>query len=299
MRIAANGIELDVDERGPAGGEPLLLIMGLGMQQIAWPDSLLDALAAAGFRVIRFDNRDAGRSTGFDDHGVPNLVAAGLRHALHLPVSAPYTLADLAADTRGLLDALGLPSAHVCGVSMGGMVAQHLAARHPERVRSLTLVMTTAGARHLPQPSARVRMALLSRPAGRDRAAIVAHLEKLMRLIGSPAHPAPPAVLRARLEAAVARAWRPAGTARQMAAVIADGDRTPLLARIGAPTAVFHGADDPLIPAACGRHLARHIAGARLTEVPGMGHDLPDALMPALAAAIVDNAARAPARRGA
>lgn len=142
MRIVANGIGIEVDDSGPPNGEPLLMIMGLGMQLIAWPDALVQRLAGEGFRVIRFDNRDAGLSDGFDALGVPSIGWAALRYGLRLNVASPYRLADMAEDARGLLDALGIERAHICGASMGGMVAQHLAAAHPGRVKSLTLMMT-------------------------------------------------------------------------------------------------------------------------------------------------------------
>jgi pimeloyl-ACP methyl ester carboxylesterase len=293
MQVRANGLAIEVDVRGPADGEPLLLIMGLGMQLVAWPDALVDDLAARGFRVVRFDNRDAGLSQGFDELGVPNLAVAALRWLLRLPVRSPYGIADMADDALGVLDALGIAQAHLCGASMGGMIAQHLAARHPERVRSLTLMMTTSGARRLPQPAAQVRRALLRRPRGSDADSVVDHLEWLLHLIGSPAYRPDPAAQRRRLAASVARAWRPAGTARQLTAVVADGDRTPLLRRIGAPTAIIHGRADPLVPMACGEDLAHHIAGATIDLVPGMGHDLPDALLPRFADTIAAVAARA------
>ncbi|MFY9512928.1 MAG: alpha/beta fold hydrolase, partial [Rubrivivax sp.] len=273
MRVAANGIEIEVDDRGPPAAEPLLLVMGLGMQLIGWPDELVALLLQRGFRVIRLDNRDAGLSTGFDHLGVPNLPIAGLRYALHLPVRAPYGLADMAADTLGVLDALGIASAHVCGASMGGMIAQHLAARNPQRLQSLTLMMTSSGSRRLPQPRWELQRALMSRPAGNKPEAVVAHLQRLLALIGSPAFPPEPEAQRQRLEATVARAWRPAGTVRQLAAVAADGDRTPLLQQIGAPTCVIHGQADPLVPVAAGQDLANRITGATLDLVPGMGHD--------------------------
>ncbi len=293
MQIVANGIAIEVDDQGPASADPLVLIMGLGMQLVAWPDTLVQLLVSRGFRVIRFDNRDVGLSQGFDHLGVPNLALAALRHTFHFPVRSPYSLRDMAADTVGVLDALGLQRAHVCGASMGGMVAQHLAAEHPQRVKSLTLMMTTTGARHLPQASWRVQRALLSRPAGRDQAAVVKHLQKVMTLIGSPAYPADPDSLQRRLQATVARAWRPAGTARQLAAVAADGDRSAMLSRIRAPTAVIHGQADPLVPVAAGLDLAARIAGARSDIVPGMGHDLPDQLLSHFADTIADNARRA------
>jgi len=293
MRIQAGDIAIEVDDQGPPGGEPLLMVMGLGMQLIGWPEGLVQRLAQRGFRVIRIDNRDIGLSQGFDHLGVPNLAWAALRYTFRLAVSAPYGLADMAGDAVGVLDALGLDRVHVCGASMGGMISQHIAAKHPQRVKSLTLMMTTSGARHLPQPALRVQRALLSRPAGPGAEAVVAHLEKVLRLIGSPAYPAPADELRARLHAMVARSWRPAGTARQLAAVAADGDRSAMLARITAPTHVLHGVADPLVPSAAADDLAAKIAGATFEKVPGMGHDLPAELFDGFVQAIASTAARA------
>ncbi len=292
MQIVANGIGIEIDDQGLPAGEPLLLIMGLGMQLTGWPQALVQMLVSGGFRVIRMDNRDAGLSKHFDDAGVPSLTWSALRHTLHLNVSSPYGIADMAEDARGVLDALGLQRAHVCGASMGGMIAQHLAAKHPQRVKSLTLMMTTSGARRLPQPGWAVQRALMSRPGGREPAAVVAHLLRVMGIIGSPAYPPEPEQLRARLAAMVQRAWHPAGTARQLVAVAADGDRSALLPRIKAPTRIIHGQADPLVPVAAGHDLAARIAGAVGDFIPGMGHDLPDALLPRFAAGIAENAAR-------
>lgn len=292
MRVVANGIGLEVDDRGPPQGEPVVLVMGLGMQLIGWPIELVNDLVARGLRVVRFDNRDAGLSDGFDHLGVPNLAVAGLRYTLRLGVRAPYRLADMAADTVGLLDALGLPRVHLVGASMGGMIAQHVAAAHPERVSSLTLIMTTSGARHLPQPALRVRQVLMSRPDGRDRAAVEAHLKRVLQVIGSPAYRPDPERLAERVRETVARAWRPAGTARQLTAVVADGDRTPLLRRLRVPTRVIHGEADPLIPVAAAHELGRLIHGAVTDIVPGMGHDLPLELLPRIAAGIAETVAR-------
>ncbi len=292
MRVVANGIGIEVDEQGSPTGEPLLLIMGLGMQLVAWPDELVQDLVARGFRVIRLDNRDAGLSQSFDQLGQPSLVMAGLRYGLRLPVTSPYSLKDMAADCLGVLDALGIAQAHVCGASMGGMIAQHLAVRHPTRVKSLTLIMTTTGARHLPQPSLRVRSVLMSRPSGVDPEAVVAHLQRVVTTIGSPAFPPDAARLQQRLRASVARAWRPAGTARQLAAVVADGDRSVLVQHLRMPTRVVHGEQDPLIPVAAGRHLAQLIPNAQTDFIAGMGHDLPQQLLPRIAQGIADNAGR-------
>ncbi|MCU0968114.1 MAG: alpha/beta fold hydrolase [Rubrivivax sp.] len=292
MKVRAGAVDIEVDDRGSRDGQPLLLIMGLGMQLVGWPEELVEMLVDSGFRVVRFDNRDAGLSQGFDHLGVPNLALAGIRYALRLPVRAPYRLADMAADAAGVLDALGIVSAHVCGASMGGMIAQHLAASFPARVRSLVLMMSTSGARHLPQPSLAIRRALLSRPDGSDTEAVVRHLRRLLGVIGSPGYPPEPMRFDRRLRETVQRAWRPAGTARQICAVMADGDRTPLLGAIRAPCAVIHGADDPLVPAEAGRELARRIDGATLDLVPGMGHDLPLELLPRFAATIAATARR-------
>lgn len=275
MRLSANGVAIEVDDQGPPGGEPLVLIMGLGMQLIAWPDELVQELVARGFRVIRLDNRDIGLSQHFDHLRVPNLAWAVLRYTMHLPVRAPYGIADMAADTVGVLDALGIAQAHVCGASMGGMIAQHVAAKYPMRVKSLTLMMTTSGARRLPQAAPHVRRVLIKRPVSNAPEDVLAHLVHLLTVIGSPGFPPEPERLRQRLRATVQRSWHPQGTARQLLAVAADGDRTPMLAGIRVPTHVIHGAADPLVPAAAGEDLARRIAGATLDLIPGMGHDFP------------------------
>ncbi len=292
MQVVANGIGIEIEDQGPPDGEPLLLIMGLGMQLTGWPDELVQDLVGRGFRVIRLDNRDAGLSQGFDQHGTPNLALAAVRHAFHLPVQAPYTLADMADDALGVLDVLKIERVHVCGASMGGMIAQHLAAKRPHRVKSLTLMMTTTGSRRLPQPGLRVQHALISRPDGSNRAAVVKHLQRVMKVIGSPGYPPDPERLRQRLDASVRRAWRPSGTARQMAAVVADGDRTNLMLRIQSPTHVIHGEDDPLVRVAAGRELVKRIRGATGDFIPGMGHDLPLQLIPRFAQGIADNANR-------
>ncbi|HEU0198830.1 MAG TPA: alpha/beta fold hydrolase, partial [Burkholderiaceae bacterium] len=210
-----------------------------------------------------------------------------LRQRLRLRVRAPYQVADMAADALGVLDALGIEHAHICGASMGGMIAQRMVAAHPGRIKSLTLLMTSSGARGLPRARAEVGRVLLSRPTrARDPAATVAYLERLFGVIGSPAYRSEPAVLRSRLQAAVARAWHPAGSTRQLVAIIADADRSHLLGRIRVPTTIVHGAADPLVPVEHARDLQRKIPGARLEIIDGMGHDLPPVLMPRLAQAI-------------
>jgi pimeloyl-ACP methyl ester carboxylesterase len=299
MRIQTRGVEIEVADEGPTSGPAVLLVMGLGMQLVAWPDELVRDLVARGFRVVRLDNRDAGLSSGFDATGVPNLLPAMLRYLLRLPVHAPYTLADMAGDCVGVLDALGIARAHVCGVSMGGMIAQHLAAEHAARVASCTLVMTTSGARALPQASPKVRALLMRRPPpDAEVSAIVAHVVALLHAIGSPQYRPDPQALHQRVEAAVRRAWRPHGTARQLLAIVADGDRSRLLHRIALPVHIVHGSHDPLVPVEAAHDLHRKIAGSTLDVIAGMGHDLPLPLMPRLAAGIAENARRADGRGG-
>lgn len=294
MQISANGIAVEVEDHGSPDGEPLVLIMGLGMQLVAWHPDFVAMLVARGFRVIRFDNRDIGLSQRFDHLGVPNLALEAVKHAVGMKIRAPYTVADMADDTAGLLDALGIPSAHFCGASMGGMIAQQLAVRHPQRVKSLTLIMTSSGSRSLPGPTLKVRSALISRPADPNSVqSIIEHYVKLYRLIGSPDYPAPEAELQQRLGESVRRSYRPAGTARQMIAIAADGDRSRLLAQIRVPTQIIHGKADPLVPVAAGQDLAARIAGAEIDLIAGMGHDLPTELWPRFVSGIASAAGRA------
>jgi pimeloyl-ACP methyl ester carboxylesterase len=292
-QVRANGLMIEVDDQGPLDAPVVLLVMGLGMQLTGWPDGLVALLLGHGFRVVRFDNRDAGLSDGFDHAGVPSIPLNALRHLLRLPIRSPYALKDMAADAVGVLDALGIAQAHVVGASLGGMIAQHLAAQHAERVTSLTLIMTTSGSRRLPGPTMHARRALLSQPANREPETLISHSISVFTAIGSPAFRPAPADLRARVVAHIQRASRPQGSARQLLAIAADGDRTPLLARIQAPTQVIHGVVDPLVPVANGRDLVQRIAGARGDFIDGMGHDLPDALLGRIAQGIASNAQRA------
>lgn len=297
MQVSANGIQIEVDIRGPDNGEPLLMIMGLGMQLVAWPDGLVDDLVGHGFRVIRFDNRDIGLSQPFDDLGVPSVPLAALLHTLHLPVKAPYQLADLARDAVGVLDALGIAKAHVCGASMGGMIAQHLGFAHADRLKSLTLMMTSSGARNLPRESFKVRRVLMARPrrgATPEQTLdnILDHFVRLYGVIGSPGYPSEPGRLRERIAGGVRRSLRPQAVARQIVAIAADSHRAERLPRITAPTLVIHGEGDALIPVAAAHDLARRIPNARLQTIAGWGHDLPEALWPRLAAEVAAIAQR-------
>ncbi len=278
MKVVANGIHVEVEDSGqPGDTRPVvLLIMGLGMQLIAWPPHVVQPLLDAGYRVLRHDNRDIGLSQHFDHLGTPNLLWASVKHRMGLKVQAPYTLQDMANDAAAVLAARGVTRAHAVGVSMGGMIAQRLALTAPTLVQSLTLIMTSSGARGLPGPKPPVLRHMLSRPANATPDAVLAHGEKLMQLIGSPAYPNDPGYVRQRLQTAIARSFHPSGVLRQMVAIAADTERPKLLPRITTPTLVLHGDADPLVPLACGRDVARRIGpAARLVTIPGMGHDLP------------------------
>jgi pimeloyl-ACP methyl ester carboxylesterase len=250
------------------------------MQLIAWPQSFCDGLAARGFRVIRFDNRDVGHSTPIPA-GSLAMASMMARAFFGLPVRPPYTLTDMARDALGLLDALGIDRAHVVGASMGGMIAQILAVEHPERVKSLTSIMSTTGNRRLPGPSSKVLRALL-RPRPRNKAAAVRRSMEFFRLIGGSGFPPTEAELREKAERAVQRSYRPDSVLRQLIAIRTAPSRVAALRRLRAPTLVLHGSDDPLVPMAGGEDTAANIPGARLRIIPGMGHFLPEALLPLL-----------------
>lgn len=285
-----NGIRIVFEDRGPRDAPPILLVMGLGGQLTLWPDEFVEALNQRGFRTIRYDNRDVGLSTRFDAAGVPRLKWLFVKSFLGLPVRSPYSLADMAGDGVGLLGHLGISRAHIVGVSMGGMIAQHIAARHPDHVLSLTSIMSTTGNRRLPRADAEAMRVLTSRPMSGDPEDMIAYSVRAAKVIGSPGYPPDEDRLQRRVRSDFERGWYPQGVARQTAAIVADGDRRAMLARIKAPTLVIHGEDDPLVPVAGGRDTAAHIAGARLTTIPGMGHDLPLALVDTLADAIADHA---------
>ena len=283
----SDGITLAYEEVGDPGASPLLLVQGLGAQMIAWHDDFVRALADRGFRAVRFNNRDAGRSTHLD--GMPDLraIMAGDRS------KAPYTLEDMAADTERLLDELAIDSAHVVGVSMGGMIAQVLAARAPERVLTLTSIMSTTGERAVSQPTAAAQATLFGpRPATVEEAEERA--VESARVIGSPGM-LDEEWIRRRARQSFERGFDPPGFARQLAAIWASGNRTESVRSIRVPTLVIHGTLDPLIPVTAGRATAAAVPGAELIELEEMGHDLPRPLWPRLVDAIAAHAARAPA----
>ena len=284
----ANGIELCYQEMGDPDGEPLLLVMGLATQMIAWDEGFCDLLAERGFRVVRFDNRDIGRSTRIDSAGVPRRLdmIAGRR------AGAPYLLRDMAADTVGLMDHLGIDSAHVVGASMGGMIAQTLAIEHSERVRSLVSIMSNTGSRWTGLPSRKAMAVLLGRPP-RNREAAIERTVRTFGVIGSPGYPFDEERVRRIAGRSYDRGHGAAGVARQLHAITASGDRTQALRGVRTPTTVIHGNRDVLVRPAGGRATARAIPNARLKMIDGMGHDLPRQLWPVFAEAIADNAARA------
>lgn len=285
-RIRANGLDLEYETHGPEHGPPMLLIMGLGAQLTMWPTPFVEALGRRGYRVIRFDNRDCGLSAKFDAAGTPNIYALVLARMFGMRPRVPYTLADMAEDALGLLDALGVERAHVVGASMGGMIAQHLAARHPERVLSLASIMSTTGNPSLPRPSREALRVLLARPRTNDLEAVVAHGIRTAKTIGSPRYPVDDAALASRVRAIVSRMHYPPGLSRQLAAIIADGDRRAMLRTIAVPTVIIHGTADPLVPVAGGRDTAASIPGADLVEIEGMGHNMPLPLVPRIVDAV-------------
>jgi pimeloyl-ACP methyl ester carboxylesterase len=274
MKIKVNNLSIEVQEHGNAAHPAVLLIMGLGMQLVAWPAYVIDPLLQAGYRVVTFDNRDIGLSDHLDHLGTPNVLWASMKRKLGWHIAAPYRLEDMARDAIGVLDAMNIARAHIVGASMGGMIAQHLSAAQPHRVHTLTSIMSSSGAPGLPDAKPAVVRALLSRPKGRGVDDIVKHYEKLFSVIGSPGYPVEPALLRQRIRAGVERSHHPQGTLRQLVAIAADQQRHHLLSRIQAPTLVLHGWDDVLVPPAHGQDTAHRIANARFIGIQGMGHDL-------------------------
>jgi pimeloyl-ACP methyl ester carboxylesterase len=282
--VTANGLRLAWEETGDPSGEPLLLVMGLAAQCILWPEPLCRDLAQRGFRVIRFDNRDIGLSEGVPRRMRIRMPVDFFRARAGLRVRAHYTLHDMVDDTVGLMDGLGVARAHLVGVSMGGLISQLLAARRPERVASLTSIMS-----HTCHPFYTLpRASLLWRLSGagirdRSRAAVVRRQIATYRAIGSPTYARPESELREVFERAYDRDYRPGGIIRQTHAIMATPCFEELLPRITAPTLVIHGTADPLVPPVNGRRCARLIPGARLEIIPGMGHDLPAPLLPRFA----------------
>jgi pimeloyl-ACP methyl ester carboxylesterase len=283
-----NGVELCYQEMGDPDGEPLLLIMGLATQMIAWDEGFCGMLAERGFRVVRFDNRDIGRSSRVQAEGIPNVLDLLVGRG-----EPAYRLRDMAADTVGLIDHLGIESAHVVGASMGGMIAQCTAIGHRERVRSLCSIMSTTGSRRVGHPSYKTFGLLLGKPP-REREAAIERVVKTFKTIGSPGYPFEEERIRAIAGRSFDRGHSQAGIARQLHAITGSGDRTHQLRKLDLPAVVIHGKSDVLVNPSGGRATARAIPNARLKMVEGMGHDLPRALWPTFVEEISCNAARAP-----
>jgi pimeloyl-ACP methyl ester carboxylesterase len=290
--VESNGIRIAYEEFGDPGATPLLLIMGLGAQMILWRDDFCQTLAGRGYRVIRFDNRDAGASTWMDDRGMPDIMGIFSAVAARQPVTVPYLLRDMAADAAGLLTALDIGRAHVVGASMGGMIAQTLAIEAPERVRSLTSIMSSTGNPDLPPPRPEA-MAVLLTPPPPDREGAIARGVEVFRTIGSPGFPFDEAEVRRLAARSYDRGFNPAGTARQLAAILGSGSRVERLRELRVPALVIHGTDDPLVPFAAGEDTAKAIPGAQLLAIEGMGHDMPRPVWPRIIDGICALAARA------
>ena len=273
--IQANTITLEYEETGNPAHAALLLVRGLGTQLIDWSENLIHGLTAQGFRVICFDNRDVGLSEKFERGGLPDWAAIGQGNF----ESVAYTLEDMAADAIGLMDALNIEKAHVMGMSMGGMIVQLMAAHHPQRILSMTCIMSTSGNPALPPLTPEAQHALMSQPANpTDRQSIIAHKVQTLQFLESPAFPSSE---EDRLQAATKsfqRAHHPLGVARQLAAIMANGSRVEALRTVQTPTLIIHGEADPLLPAVCSEDIAQQIPKARLVLIAGMGHDMPEAL---------------------
>ena len=285
---SANGLSLCYDSFGDLAAPPLLLIMGLGAQMILWDDGFCAGLAERGFRVIRFDNRDIGRSTYLSEVVKVDLPALMMQRLQGKPIACPYLLSDMAADAVGLLDFLGIETAHIVGASMGGMIAQELAIRHPTRLRTLVSIMSSTGAANLPPPSPEGAAVLMAPPA-LTRDDFITGFCRNWKVLRAGSFPDD----EARDPARAARMWdrgtNPPGVARQLLAIFASGDRTALLHGVKAPTLVIHGTPDPLVPVQAGRATAAAVPGARMLELGRMGHALPIAIWPEVIGAIAEH----------
>ena len=281
----ANGIELCYEIFGDAGAEPILLIMGLGGQMIYWDDDFCRLLAGRGFRVIRFDNRDIGKSSKLSGGKRLGAIELLKLRVLNIPVAAPYKLIDMAKDATGLLDALGIKSAHLVGMSMGGMIAQEIAISFPDRVRSLTSIMSSTGNPKTPQPT-REAMAVLMAPPPATKEEYFARHAQTWKVLRGGSFPEDEALDRARAERNFERGLNPAGTGRQLRAILASGSRKERLASVTAPSLVIHGTIDPLARPEGGKDTAASIPGAKLLMIEGMGHALPIRMWPQIIDAI-------------
>lgn len=280
-KVKANGLEIEYESFGRDRDPAILLIMGFGAQMTMWPTAFCEGLAAKGYRVIRFDNRDVGLSTHLNRLGMPDTMAAMAAMMSGGSVTPPYTLDDMAKDAASLLDALGIKRAHIVGASMGGMIAQLVAINHPEHTISLTSIMSTTGRRDLPPGTPEAMAALTTPPSSDSREDRIAAGIRIAQVLGSPGYRDTDADIRKDVEAAVDRAaFDPAGVARQLVAIAAATPRNEKLKGVHAPTLVLHGADDPILVLECGKDTAASITGSKLIVVPGMAHDFSKGLIP-------------------
>ena len=276
MQIFANDLRLEVEDTGERDRPAVLLIAGMSMQLIVWPDELVHQLHQSGYRVVRFDNRDMGLSQSMDHMQTPQLVWFMLQQKMGLKPRVPYTLQDMTQDALAVLDHLKIQQAHLVGVSMGGMIAQRLALQVPQRVLSLTCIMSSSGAKGLPGPSSDMRQILMSPPSS-GAAAARQHGIRFVKALAGPGFEHPKGSQEQLVDDSFKRSHRPMGGYRQMLAVMADRERAGLLSSIKAPTLVIHGKADPLLPFACGEDIAKRIPNAKLHAIEGMGHDFPPA----------------------
>jgi pimeloyl-ACP methyl ester carboxylesterase len=296
-RVRANGIDIEYESFGREGDPLVLLTMGFAAQLIFWPESLCEGLAAKGFRVVRFDNRDIGKSTHLTDRAAPDLAKLWEKVSSGGQPEVPYSLSDMADDAVGLLDAFGAGRAHIVGASMGGMIAQLVAINHSDRTKSLTSIMSTTGRRDLP-PGDPATLAVLTRPPkSLSREDLIENGMLVRHALASPGFPASEADARAFVGRVVDRApYDPSGIARQLAAIVAAPPRNKLLNAVRCPALVLHGESDPLIPVAAAKDTAASIPGAELVVIPGMSHGFPESLVPVLLKHIGDFIARAEGR---
>jgi pimeloyl-ACP methyl ester carboxylesterase len=288
-KVKVVGIEIVYDTFGESTAPPMLLVMGLGEQMIAWDEEFCSELAAQGYWVIRYDNRDAGLSTKFDEAGIPNIPALMQAQMQGKMIETPYLLRDMADDAVGLLDAMGVESAHVVGLSMGGMIVQEMAIHHSERVRTMTSIMSSTGNPELP-PAKPEAMALLTEPAPTGRLGHIENSVRVARILSGTGFPIDEDRVRKKAGDGFDRGLSPAGMTRQLAAIIGSGSRKDALKSVTVPTLVIHGDADPLVPVEGGIDTADTISGAELLIIKGMGHNLPPVIWPQVVAAIVSHA---------
>ncbi len=288
--ITANNIQIAYEDYGNPEHPAALLIMGLGGQLTMWSDELVEDLVTGGYRVILFDNRDIGLSHHHTDEKAPGILRQIVLRRIGLKLKAPYELIDMARDTIGLMDALKLDTAHLVGISMGGMIAQHVASLSPDRVNSLTAIMTTTGNPKLPRPSGEIMKAMIRRgPQPTTRDAIIDQSVATFEVIGTPGENQNTNGMRDRITRSYDRSYHPAGLMRQMSAIVASGDFRKHTRSIKAPTLVLHGTADPLVPIEGGRDIAKLVRGARMVELDGMGHDVPPRFLPEITQNMLDH----------